>query len=196
MVKQCFETNTVSFKIGGSEDFEHKGLCVPLKLAGLNRNEPVLQVGSGSRGRLEPRSSRACHSCGGWGGRGGPRGPRCRERSGRLGVWLDGARALARVCLCAQPVRLFWLKFSRKWGITQLFTWEGEEYFRRLLSPLWVFFEAVYQSPSTSWLLAARWALHCHQSEGALLRHHLLGLPSLQVVFEHPTLIVWESLVH
>lgn len=67
VVKQYFETNTVRFKTGGSEDSERKGLCVPLKLVGLDRNEPDLQVVSGSRagGRLEPRSSRARHSCGG-----------------------------------------------------------------------------------------------------------------------------------
>lgn len=68
VVKRYFETNKVRFKTGGSEDSERKGLCVPLKLVGLDRNEPALQVVSGSRGgggRLEPRSSRARHSCGG-----------------------------------------------------------------------------------------------------------------------------------
>lgn len=50
VVKRYFETNKVRFKTGGSEDSERKGLCVPLKLVGLDRNEPALQVVSGSRG--------------------------------------------------------------------------------------------------------------------------------------------------
>lgn len=37
VVKLYFETNTVGFKTGGSEDFKRKGLCVTLKLMGLNR---------------------------------------------------------------------------------------------------------------------------------------------------------------